>query len=167
MSCLAEAMRRNSTHCPQAAERATTRFCEGARQGRFPKLDDRYDVWQILVMIAERKVIDLFHYEGRAKRGGGRVLDEGALPDVSSTPQRRALERVAGREPSPEFAAQVAEQLGRLLEALGDIQLQQIAVQKMEGYTVKEIAARTGLMPRTVQRRLQLIRRIWEQELEP
>ena len=121
MSCLAEAMRRNSTHCPQAAERATTRFCEGARQGRFPKLDDRYDVWQILVMIAERKVIDLFHYEGRAKRGGGRVLDEGALPDVSSTPQRRALERVAGREPSPEFAAQVAEQLGRLLEALGDI----------------------------------------------
>jgi DNA-directed RNA polymerase specialized sigma24 family protein len=118
-------------------------------------------------MIAERKAIDVFHYEARAKRGGGRVLDEGALRDTSSTPQGRALERVAGREPSPEFAAQVAEQLGRLLEALGDIQLQHIAVQKMEGYTVREIAARTGLMPRTVQRRLQLIRRVWEQELDP
>jgi RNA polymerase sigma factor (sigma-70 family) len=142
-------------------------FCEAAKQGRFPRLNDRHDVWQVLVMIAERKAIDLYHHEARAKRGGGRVLDEGALLDAGSTPQGRALERVEGRELSPEFAAQIAEEVGRLLEVLADTQLQQIAVQKMEGYTVKEIAARTGLLPRTVRRRLQLIRRIWEQELEP
>jgi hypothetical protein len=34
----------------------------------------------------------------------------------------------------------------------------------MEGYTVDEIARQLGYVPRTVQRRLQLIRRLWEQQ---
>jgi DNA-directed RNA polymerase specialized sigma24 family protein len=142
-------------------------FCDGAKQGRFPKLNDRHDVWQILVMISERKAINLFHSENRAKRGGGRLVDEEALPECGSLSGGAPLNRVEGREPSPEFAAQVAEECGRLLNALGDGELKRIAVEKMEGYTVKEIAARTGLLPRTVQRRLRLIRRMWKQELEP
>jgi predicted transcriptional regulator len=37
----------------------------------------------------------------------------------------------------------------------------------MEGYTVEEIAAEVGRVPRTVKRWLRLIRRTWEQELGP
>ena len=34
-------------------------FCRAAAQGRFPRLDDRDDLWQLLVMITTRKAIDL------------------------------------------------------------------------------------------------------------
>jgi DNA-directed RNA polymerase specialized sigma24 family protein len=37
----------------------------------------------------------------------------------------------------------------------------------MEGYSVEEIAAQLGRVPRTVKRWLRLIRQIWEQELRP
>jgi DNA-directed RNA polymerase specialized sigma24 family protein len=40
--------------------------------------------------------------------------------------------------------------------------LQAIAVWKMEGHTNHEIAAKLGCAPSTVERRLQLIRQIWE-----
>jgi hypothetical protein len=50
---------------------------------------------------------------------------------------------------------------------LGDEELQRVALGKLEGYDIEEIAAPLGLVPRTVQRRLQLIRRLWEQELSP
>jgi hypothetical protein len=59
-------------------------FCRGARQGRFPQLQDRHDLWQLLIVITERKAIDLVHHERRLRRGGGKVMDERALHDVVS-----------------------------------------------------------------------------------
>ena len=66
-----------------------------------------------------------------------------------------------GQEPTPEFAAQVAEEFERLLDRLGDADLRTIAVWKMEGYTTEEIAAKLRRAPRTVERKLDLIRRRW------
>jgi len=66
-----------------------------------------------------------------------------------------------GREPTPAFAAQVAEQCRRLVESLGDGDLRTIAVWKMEGYTTEEIAAKLRRAPRTVERKLDLIRQRW------
>jgi DNA-directed RNA polymerase specialized sigma24 family protein len=140
-------------------------FCRAAAQGRFPQLLDRQDLWQLLVLIADRKACDLVHYERRQRRGGGQVLDEAALAAPDARDLCASLAELPGPEPSPALVAQVAEQCQRLLHALGDPELQQIAVRKLEGYTVEEIAAQQGLVPRTVQRRLRLIRRIWEQEL--
>ena len=56
------------------------------------------------------------------------------------------------REPTPAFAAQVAEEWQRLLESLADDDLRTIAVSKMEGYTTEEIAAklRRALAPSSV-----------------
>jgi DNA-directed RNA polymerase specialized sigma24 family protein len=142
-------------------------FCRAAAQGRFPKLLDRQDLWQLLVLITDRKACDLAHYERRQRRGGGKVLDEAALAAEDSSHASSPLAHLLGAEPSPDFAAQVAEQCQRLLHCLGDGELQQVALRKLEGYTIEEIAVQLGLVPRTVQRRLQLIRRLWEQELSP
>jgi len=71
---------------------------------------------------------------------------------------------VLGDEPTPEFAAQVAEECQRLLGRLGDAELRSVALWKMEGYTNEEIAARLNCVPRTVQRKLGLIRTLWDQE---
>jgi DNA-directed RNA polymerase specialized sigma24 family protein len=71
-----------------------------------------------------------------------------------------------GHEPSPEFAAQAIEQYERLLASLQREDLQQLAVWKMEGYTIQEIADKMGCAARTVDRKLRLIRHLWEQEVE-
>jgi DNA-directed RNA polymerase specialized sigma24 family protein len=142
-------------------------FCRGVEQGRFPRLDDRGDLWQILVMLTVRKALQLARRECREKRGGGKVLNEADLADVDRSGEAAGLAGVLGSEPSPEFAAQVAEECRRLLDALPDAGLRSIAVWKMEGHTTEEIAARLGCVPRTVERRLRLIRDIWSREEPP
>ena len=34
-------------------------FCRAAEGGRFPRLDDRDDLWQLLLVITARKAVDL------------------------------------------------------------------------------------------------------------
>jgi DNA-directed RNA polymerase specialized sigma24 family protein len=126
-------------------------FCRGAAQGRFPQLADRHDLWRLLVLITGHKALDRLRHERRQKRGGG------AAAAV-------ALEEVIGPEPTPDFAAQVAEKCRRLLALLGDPELETVALWKTEGYSTEEIAARLGYVPRTVQRKLHLIRQVWEKE---
>ena len=137
-------------------------LCEGVAQGRFPRLDDRDDLWRLLITLTERKAYNLARDERRLKRGGGAVFTAGAL-NQSSTDE---WHHVAGREPTPAFAAEVGEAYQRLLDSLADPELQSIAVWRMEGETVKEIAVRLGCALATVERRLRLIRQIWESETD-
>src|SRR5262249_42971590 len=46
-------------------------FCRSAEQGRFPRLGDRDDLWQVLVVITSRKAVDQIAHEKAARRGGG------------------------------------------------------------------------------------------------
>jgi DNA-directed RNA polymerase specialized sigma24 family protein len=138
-------------------------FCRAAERGRFPDLHDRDDLWQVLVLLTDRKACDLANYERRQRRGGGRVLDEAALAEVGAAPEA-PLGQLLSPGPSPEFAAQAAEECRRLLDALGDDDLHQ---GKLEGHSVEEIAAQLGRVPRTVKRWLRLIRQTWQQELDP
>ena len=139
-------------------------FCRGAEQGHFPQLHDRLDLWQLLVLLTVRKASDLAQHERRQKRGGGAVLDEAALscPVDSSAPEA-ALEQIEGPEPTPAFAAQLAEEYRRLLDRLDSPELRTVALRKVEGYDNEEIAAQLGCGLRTVERRLRLIRGIWQQ----
>jgi DNA-directed RNA polymerase specialized sigma24 family protein len=71
---------------------------------------------------------------------------------------------VAGRGPSPEEAAEVAEGYSRLLDLLGDDRLRRIANWKLEGYTNEEIAERVPCSVATVERKLRRIRRAWRRQ---
>jgi DNA-directed RNA polymerase specialized sigma24 family protein len=138
-------------------------FCRNARDGRFPQLLDRENLWRLLVVITLRKASHLLRDESRQKRGGTARLAEPAGEDD----QAAFLERALSREPSPELAAQVTEEYERLLRLLGDDQLRQVAVWRMEGHSVEEISAKVGCAPRSVKRKLQLIRTLWEDEGSP
>ena len=52
---------------------------EGIREGRFPRLDDRDDLWRLLVHLTACKAIDRHRQECRQKRGGGTVHRESDL----------------------------------------------------------------------------------------
>ena len=137
-------------------------FCRGAERGRFPDLRDRNNLWRLLVVITSRKALDLAQHEGRKKRGG--VLDEAALAGLNDS-AAAGLDLEDGREPTPEFAAEVAEECQRLLDRLGDGELRSVALWKMEGYSIDEIAVKLGCAPRTVDRKLWVIRTLWEDAL--
>jgi DNA-directed RNA polymerase specialized sigma24 family protein len=138
-------------------------FCRGAEQGRFPQLADRDDLWRLLVVITARKAIDLIEHEARQKRGGGTVLGESALSRLHDSEELPAgLEQIVGAEPTPEFALQVAEETERLLDLLDSAELRSVALWKMEGYTNEEIATKLGCVPRTVERKLRMIRSAWQ-----
>jgi DNA-directed RNA polymerase specialized sigma24 family protein len=140
-------------------------FCRRAEQGRFPQLNNREDLWRLLVMITARKACDLAEREGRLKRGGGEIRGDSALLDPAAGGSQQGWEQIAGNDPTPEFAAQAAEEYRRLLGQLGDDELRAIAVWKMEGLTNQEIASRLGCAIPTVERRLRLIRKTWSAEL--
>ena len=131
---------------------ALASFCRNAERGRFPQLADRDGLWRLLMVITARKAAHVL----RDERHEPQALGGEAAPD---------LERLLSREPTPELAAQMAERYRRLLEGLGDRDLESVAVWRMEGYTVEEIAARLGCVARTVKRKLGLIRGIWEGEV--
>jgi RNA polymerase sigma factor (sigma-70 family) len=125
-------------------------FCRGVERGRFPQLYDRDNLWHLLVVITSRKSAHHLRRQQQQKRGGGAELHD--------------LERIVSREPTPEFAAEVAEECRRLLDRLGDAGLEAVALWKMEGYTNEEIAAQLGCAPRSVERKLRLIRSLWDEE---
>ena len=138
-------------------------FFLGAREGRFPQLHDRHDLWALLVRITANKAVDQRIHDQAQKRGGNRVIK--SMDRAVDSQWSEQLEPILGHEPTPEFAAQVTEQYCQLLAALPDAALRKIAVWKMERYTHDEIAEKLGCVRRTVQRRLRLIQQIWT-ELE-
>jgi DNA-directed RNA polymerase specialized sigma24 family protein len=140
-------------------------FCRGAEQGRFPQLGDRNSLWNLLVTITMRKVIDLRQYLGRDKRDWRRVQQEAQGGDDESSWQGSGLAMLLSREPDPAFASEVAEECRRLLDSLSDNELREIALLKMEGYTNVAIAAKLDCALATVERRLKLIRKRWGKEL--
>ncbi|MGO8747053.1 MAG: ECF-type sigma factor [Thermoguttaceae bacterium] len=118
---------------------------QGAEEGRFPELRDRGNLWPLLVVLTTRRARDLVRDEGR--RGGEGGSDE--------------LENVIEQEPSPDFAAMMAENVSRLFSMLTP-ELREIAERKLEGHENAQIALALGYGLRTIERRLQQIRRIWD-----
>lgn len=131
-------------------------FCRNAEAGRFPDLTDRDSLWRLLAAFTLRKAVHHVRDATRLKRGGGQVDSVDPL----------AAEVVLGREPDPQLAAEVADECERLLSALGDPALRRIALLRMDGHSVNEVAAVVGCAPRSVKRKLQLIRSIWEREVD-
>jgi RNA polymerase sigma factor (sigma-70 family) len=139
-------------------------FFVGTQQGRFPNLEDRDDLWRLLVTITQRHAIDLRKHERRQKRGGGTVKGDSAfLPTDAGDSASPSFDQVAGPEPTPDEAAALAEEFRQRFDQLQDPSLRQVAEMKMAGYSNEEIANAQACVVRTVERRLQMIRRIWEQ----
>jgi DNA-directed RNA polymerase specialized sigma24 family protein len=144
-----------------AALSAFDSFCRGAAQGRYPRLDDRDDLWRLLVVITVRKALDQVRRRGTAKRGGGRLVGEANLADSDDSQTGAGLDAFVGPEPSPELAAMVAEEYRRVRSRLGDDSLRLVLDLSLEGYDRAEIAQRMGRTVKTVSRKLEVIRTVW------
>jgi RNA polymerase sigma factor (sigma-70 family) len=143
-------------------------LCTGAAQGRFERLSNRDDLWQLLVTITVKKALCHRQKYDRLKRGGTHHVPRGqaeveATQDGGGGDDANALDWVLSKEPTPESSAIIQEQFQELLRSLADSTLRQIALWRMDGLTNAEIAQKIGRVARTVERKLELIRLIWEE----
>jgi DNA-directed RNA polymerase specialized sigma24 family protein len=134
-------------------------FCRNAEAGRFPDLTDRDGLWRLLVVITARKAGHLRRDQARLKRGGGALVEAGQDSQGAGW-----LSEILGRDPDPAFAALAADEHRRLMEALPE-ELRAVALKRLEGRSVEEIATELGYAERSIKRKLQLIRTVWEREL--
>lgn len=134
----------------------------GAQADRFPDLNDRNDLWKILLTITARKAAKAIRGNMTQKRGGGTVRGESVFVNHLNDDGNFGIGNILGHEPSPELADQVVHQCEDLLGYLEDDVLQQIAALKLEGYTNEEIAKQLDCAVRSVERKLRRIREIWD-----
>jgi len=139
-------------------------FCRGMAAGRYPQLKDRHDLWKLLVTITCHKAVNQARRVRAQKRGGGQVRGESVFRRPDDASSGGAIGQVMGEAPSPEFASMMFENCRELLDHLGDDTLKIIALCRMEGDTIPEIARKLDYTVRTVERKLARIREKWTQE---
>jgi RNA polymerase sigma factor (sigma-70 family) len=145
-------------------QNAFASFVRRAQQGKFPRLQNRDELWALLIAITQRKAANQLRDQNRQKRGGGKVSGDSACLGADKSTSRRGIDQVADAEPTPEFAALMTERFRELLHLLDDDELRRIALLKLENYTNQEIAVKIKRSEPTVERRLRLIRAIWKRE---
>ena len=153
-----QAKYQKATDAEDIALSAFHSFCRGVENKKFPALSDSHGLWRLLVSITIHKLLHVVRDEKRLKRGGQFQELKGF---DSSSDSIAAVNQIVSREPSPEFAFEVAEQYERMMLSLGDDELVQLATWKMEGFSNEEIAKKVNRATRTIERKLQLIRKIW------
>ncbi len=146
-----------------AVQSAFNSFCAGIASGRFPELRDRESLWQLLLVITARKVTHRHRFDQQLKRDVRRNLPELIFMNVDSGDGHARLDAMPSPEPTPEFAAEFVEVCELLMNSLDDPNLQQVATMRMEGYNDSEIAEKLDCSRSTVQRRLEVIRRHWQE----
>ena len=146
---------------------AMNSFCRGMAGHRFDEVNDREDLWKLLVTITARKACKQRRLHYADKRGGGAVRGESIFLRVDDGDDRdQGIGQVLGEEPTPELANMVAEDCRIMLDSLGDETLRQVALLTLEGYNTQDIAEKLGCVRRSVERKLERIREKWSRERE-
>jgi DNA-directed RNA polymerase specialized sigma24 family protein len=131
-------------------------FLQRRAEGDYPRLRDRDELWKLLTLITRRKAINAMRHELARRRGGGRRIAEF---DVS---------QFFDAAPTAADTAEVLDEARRLLDvvlARGEPNLRAFALGKLEGFSNDDLAARLGVSRRTIDRKLALIRQLWESDL--
>ena len=131
-----------------ALQSAFISFWQRAERGDFGDEMTRDDLWNVLGTITVRKALRQQRHESAQKRGGGRRGEIVDLHETASPPN------------SPEFDVVCAEML-ELLEP----DLRSYALLRLMGHKNREIADQFGCTERKIERKLQLIRAVWESEV--
>ncbi len=136
-------------------QNAFSDFCAGVAEGEFHHVESRRELWGLLALITTRKASNLRRYHLRMKRRASSTVSftDQDIPNGHAT--------VADSGLPPDLRAEMEETLVQLIDCLNDPVLQQIATWVLEGCDQDEIARRLNCVPRTVRRKLQLIRAKW------
>ena len=139
-----------------AANSAFHSLCRGVADGRI-EAENRDAFWGLLAVITSRKVAAQRRLLGRKKRGGGAVRGESGFAGLGDT----GINGVDGSQETPDVLAEVSESCSQLLDAITDDTMKKIVLLKFQGAKNGEVAEELNCTRRTIERKLERIRRIW------
>ena len=148
-----DAKTRRSYDERDAANSAFHSLCRGLADGRI-EAENRDALWGLLAVITSRKISAKRRYLNRQKRGGGDVRGESGFGEAG-------IEAVGGNQQSPDMLAQVSESCAAMFDAIPDETMKKIVLLKFQGATNCEVADELKCTERTIERKLERIRRIW------
>ena len=100
--------------------------------------------------------ISLPRRNAAAKRGGN-------SPAAGEQAQAAQLAGLSDPTPGPEIVAAFNDNLSRAIRRLTDEKTREVALLCMEGYENREIAERLEISLSTVERKLRVVRAVWEE----
>jgi eukaryotic-like serine/threonine-protein kinase len=124
-------------------------FFVGVEDGRITVPADD-DLWPLLVTLTLRKL---------ARQAARHAAQRRAIDDEQSLDQVPSWPEIVSREPSPEHAAMVADELESLMASL-DCSDRELLSRRLQGQDPAAIGEAMGLTERTIRRRLQSIREL-------
>lgn len=136
-----------------AANSAFHSLCRGLADGRLVA-ENRDAFWGLLAVITSRKISAQRRYQNRQKRGGGVLSGESEFG-------KAGIGAVSDNQQTPDMLAEVSESCAQLLDAIPDETMKQIVLLKFHGATNGEVASELKCTQRTIERKLERIRRIW------
>ena len=136
-----------------AANSAFHSLCHGLADGRLEAVN-RDAFWGLLAVITSRKISAQRRSANRQKRGGGAEGGESGFGAAG-------INAVKDNQLAPDVLAEVSESCDQLLNAVPDETMKTIVLLKFQGATNGEIADKMKCTRRTVERKLERIRRIW------
>lgn len=131
-----------------ALQSAFVSFWQRSERGEFGEEMNRDDLWNLLGLMTVRKALKHQRFQRAQKRGGGTSAAE--IP----------VEQVPASDDANDFALTCEE----LIQQLDD-DLQVFAVLRLMGEKNREIAEKLGCTERKVERKLNLIRATWGDEI--
>jgi RNA polymerase sigma factor (sigma-70 family) len=153
-------------------------FFRRAKEGKFKELHDRNDLWRLLVKITRNKTID--HIRRSPREAGESKLGRRAAPDQplpgldareddkSAFPfDPTTMVELSEADALAEFVSRLGLASQELLDKLGDKKLRQVALLRMQGCTLKEIAKKIDCVISTVEFKLMRIKEVWSKEITP
>lgn len=139
-----------------AANSAFHSLCRGLADGRLDA-ENRDALWGLLAVITSRKISAQRRYWNRQKRGGGEVRGESGFAEFGDS----GINAIGGNEQTPSVLAEVSESCSQLLDAIPDEMMKRIVLLKFQGASNGEVADELKCTRRTIERKLERIRRIW------
>ncbi len=139
-----------------AANSAFHSLCRGLADGRI-EAENRDALWGLLAVITSRKVSAQRRYLNRQKRGGGAVRGESGFAEFGNA----GINEIDGKQLTPDVLAEVSESCSQLFDAIPDATMKKIVLLKFQGATNGEVASELNCTRRTIERKLERVRRIW------
>ncbi|HQZ68346.1 MAG TPA: ECF-type sigma factor [Planctomycetaceae bacterium] len=139
---------------------AMNSFIHAAEAGRLNGVTDITDLWRVLTTITARKANAHLSRELAEKRGQGLVRGDSALR-VGSDVLSPGFDAIADPGDPHRFVDLLIGECRERIESLPESVLRTIAIKRMEGYEVTEIASQLGIATATVKRKLARIRGLW------
>ena len=145
------------------AQEAFWGFVQSVRNQRIPQLASRHDLFALLTHIVGCKAASQVERQLAAKRGAGRVFNEAGLDAQSDVSRNSGLDQHPDTELDPSEVFVLNEYYDLYVLGLPD-SLRPVAELHVAGFTNREIAQQLDCVERTVERKLAIIRKSWQEK---